>query len=359
MDDASKGDRERVRRTATSGGPFGTAGADRCGGDTARPPKWLLIMMELRAPFLTASVVPVLVGAALAFHHTGRWDWPLFVLTLAAMALVHSGANVANDYFDHRSGNDEANTDFVRPFTGGSRMIQKGLLSPREVLALSLVCFGLGSAIGVYLVYRTGLLILVLGMLGVAGGFFYTAPPLFLVSRGVGEFVIGLNFGILPVVGTYYIQTGVVRWEVVLFSLPVAVLISAILFINQFQDFEADRAVGKRNWVVRLGRRRSAAVFSVLMSIWTAPVIVAVVLKLGPVLCLLALLPFVMAWKAIRTAGRHHDHPRQLTPANALTVLTHLALGLLLAGTLVVARFRTDTAARPAVEANVSGGRPS
>lgn len=84
-----------------------------------KKPKWLLILMAIRAPFLTASIVPVLLGASLAFFHSGTWHWSLFLWTLAAMALIHAGANVANDYFDHLSGNDEANVDFVRPFTGG------------------------------------------------------------------------------------------------------------------------------------------------------------------------------------------------------------------------------------------------
>lgn len=307
----------------------------------SRPSKPILLLQELRAPFFTASVVPILVGTSLAFYHTHSWNWPLFLLALAAIVLIHAGANVANDYFDHLSGNDAANVDYVRPFTGGSRMIQNKLLSPREVLTLSLACFAAGGAIGVYLAAKLGFLLLAFGIVGMLGGFFYTAPPLSLVSRGIGELVIGINFGVLPVVGAYFVQTGAVRWEAALFSLPVAVLISAILFINQFQDYEADKVVGKRNWVVRLGRRKSVWVFAAMMSIcWVLPIVAAVVLKAGPVLCLIALIPGLAAFKAIRTAFAHYDHPRQLTPANAMTVISHLAIGLLLSISLVAAGCR-------------------
>lgn len=311
--------------------------------EQAPPAKWILLLAELRAPFFTASVAPVLLGTALAFYQTGMWHWPLFLWTLAGMVLIHAGANVANDYFDHLSGNDKINVDYVRPFTGGSRMIQRGLLSPREVLCLSLICFAMGSAIGVYLSVRVGAFVLLLGVIGVAGGFFYTAPPLNLTSRAVGELVIAVNFGILPVLGVYYVQTKSFSWDAVILSLPVAFLIAAILFINQFQDFRADRAVGKRNWVVRLGRARSVWVYRLLMTLWTVPIIAAVLLKICPTLCLIALVPAIPAIKAIAIAGRHFDHPHELAPANALTVMIHLAVGVLLAVALIAASFLRTT----------------
>jgi peroxiredoxin (alkyl hydroperoxide reductase subunit C) len=133
---------------------------------------------------------------------------------------------------------------------------------------------------------------------------------------------------------------------VVLLSLPTAVLIATILFINQFQDYQADKAVGKRNWVVRLGRRRSAIAFFVLMSAWTLPILAGIGLGLAPALSLVALIPVAAAVKAIQTAARHYDHPKELTPANALTVITHLSAGLLLAGALVL-QGCTDTRKSP------------
>jgi len=306
-------------------------------GTADSPLKALLYLQELRAPFFTASIVPVLVGTSLAFLHSGEWHWLIFLLALTGTVLIHAGANVINDYFDHLNGNDEANIDFVRPFTGGSRMIQEGLLTPNEVLGLSLACFTLGSAIGFYLVYRTGLLVLAFGIVGVLGGALYVAPRVSLVAHGIGELVIGINFGILPVIGSYYVQTGEVRWEALLVSLPIAVLIAAILFINEFQDYRADMAVGKRGWVVRLGRSKSAPVYTTLMVTWVLPIVAGVTLGVFPLLCLAALLPVVVAAKAIMTARRHYDDPKALTPANGMTIICHLAVGLLLTATLVIA----------------------
>ena len=207
-------------------------------------------LAELRAPFLLASVIPVGLGAALARAHTGRWDWPLFLWTLAGVACLHAGANVANDYYDHRSGNDEANTDFVRPFTGGSRLIQNGSLTPREVAGLAVACLLAGGLIGLYLTWQAGLAVLALGLIGLAGGVSYSAPPVNLAARGLGELAVALNFGILPVAGSYYVQARRFDAAVIGWALPLACLIVAVLWINQFQDYRADLQVGKRHGVV-------------------------------------------------------------------------------------------------------------
>ena len=111
------------------------------------------------------------LGAAIAWRREGAFDLFLFLLALAGGVLLHAGANVANDYFDHKSGNDEANVDFVRPFTGGSRMIQTGRMSPAEVLAEALICYALAVTIGIYLSYKVSWIILLLGLIGVFSGF--------------------------------------------------------------------------------------------------------------------------------------------------------------------------------------------
>ena len=301
-------------------------------------PKWLLWLVELRAPFFTGSVAPVLVGTALAYHRTWMVDWPLFLWALLGTVCIHAGANVLNDYFDHRSGNDAANTEFVRPFTGGSRMIQQGLLSPREVLTLGLVCLAGGAGIGLYLFHRVGLFVLVLGAIGILGGCGYSAPPLSLAARGLGETVVGVNFGMLPVVGAYYVQTQEFSWDTLLVALPLAVLIAAVLFVNQFQDFEADQAVGKRNWVVRLGRPRAVPVFALLAASWPVPIVLAVLTGVIPWLCLLAIAPLFLSIQASVITARNWNKPQEMAPANAKTILTHLTVGILLAVTLVLAR---------------------
>lgn len=288
-------------------------------------------LMELRAEFLTASVTPVLLAAALARHETGGIDPALFVLTLAGAVFLHLGTNTANDYFDHRSGNDEANVWYVRPFTGGSRLIQEGLISPRTVLVTSLSFFAAGLAIGIALAIIRGPLILLLGIVGAVSGYFYVAPPLRLAHRGLGEIAVGLNFGLLIVMGAYYVQTGSITSECIVASLPLTCLIAAVVIINEFQDSAADGSVGKRTLVVRLGTRRAVVLFGAVSLLAYLPIVIGAATGFIPPLVLigLATLPFTV--KAIRTASLHHDASRELAPANASTILSHILTGILMA----------------------------
>ncbi len=282
-------------------------------------------------------MVPVIVGGAIAYWKTGTVLWGYWLATLVALVLLHAAANLANDYYDHLSRNDEINVEFISPFTGGSRFIQQQLTSPVSILIAALACLAAGSGIGLILVWLRGWPILALGVVGGLSGFFYTANPLRLGYRGLGEIFIFLDFGILPVLGTYYVQTQQFSVAAGAASIPVALLIAAVLWINQFPDYNADRAVDKKHWVVRLGRRRACYVYAaeLLLALLLVPVFVA--LDWLPLLTLLALLPLPLAISAMRTAFRHYDQPDKLLPANVGTIALHLTVGLLLALGFVLA----------------------
>lgn len=220
--------------------------------------KIALWLIELRAPFCIASALPVMIGTAIAFTTTGQFNLPLAILAVLATVSIHLGANIANDYFDHISGNDEHN-DNKTPFSGGSRMIQNNLLSPKEILTGSLIFLAIGASLGVIILAITkSLFVLILGLVGIIGGFFYTAPPLKLGYRTAGEITIAFLFGILPVYGAYYIQTGVLDLSPLLPALIVANLIFLVIFANEFPDFQADKAVNKKTLVVTLGIKKAA-----------------------------------------------------------------------------------------------------
>ncbi len=299
-------------------------------------------LTEIRAPFYTATVVPILLGAVIAWARTDGFHWGYFLLTMAGGLLLHTGANVANDYYDHLSGTDEMNVEFVRPFTGGSRMIQEGLLTPRAVLSGALAALALAAVIGLYLTYVRGPIILLLGIIGAFSGFFYTAPPVNLASRGIGEFFIGLNFGVLLTVGSYYVQAGSLAWEPAVASIPVALLITAILYINEFQDAPADGAVGKAHLVVRLGRRRAVRGYILLLAFTYLSIFLAAIFRITSPLTLIALITLPVALRAISVARVHYDDYLKLVPANAATVFIHLVTGLLLS-----AAYLLDKAVRP------------
>ncbi len=295
------------------------------------------VVVTMRAAFLPASLAPVAVGSVLGAWRAGRMDWSLLTWTAIGTALVHTSANVANDYFDYRSGNDAVNTDFIRPFTGGSRTVQAGLIAPSGLLALSLACAALALGPALYLAARVGAWVLALGAFGAISGWLYSAPPAQLAARGWGEALVAVDFGLLPVVGAYRVQAGQWSWLPVWVSAPMAVLIVAVLFVNQFPDVEADTAVGKRNWVVRLGRRRAARLYVLLMALWPLAVIGAVWIGEAPRTLLLSLGCLPVALLAAGAVLRNHDVPRRMAGACALTVLLHAGVGVLLcAGLLLV-----------------------
>lgn len=282
---------------------------------------------EMRAPFFTASIVPVILGTAIAWSRRGEFNAGYFILTLFAGVLFHAGTNVLNDYFDHLSGNDALNEEFVRPFTGGSRMIQNNALSPREVLVFAVALFTAGSAIGIYLTIQVGTGVLLLGVIGLLSGFFYSCPPIALVNRGVGELTIGLNFGALMTLGAYYVQTGHFAWEPLLAAIPLSLLIALVVFVNQFQDMKADAAVGKRHWVVRLGRKRAANWYAFFIVFTYISIVILFIVKVVPAWSLLALVTAPVAVKAMTAARKHYDDARALVPANASTIVLHMAFG--------------------------------
>ncbi len=286
-------------------------------------------LVELRAPFLTVSILPVLLAAAAARHETGLWDPLLFWLTLAGAVLLHLGSNTINDWFDHRSGNDEANVDFASPFTGGSRMIQAGYVTPRGVLTLSITLFSAAALIGIYLYTVRGPAVILFGVTGLVLGILYTEPRAMLAGRGLGEMAIFLAFGLISV-GAFFVQTGFVSSQILAASVPLAALTTAIIIINEFQDAAADRATGKRTLIVRLGRKRGAALFAAVMLSAYLPIIAGAWSGFMPRWTLLGLASLPLALRAIRVTARSYGDPRAMTPANAATIITHLATGILL-----------------------------
>jgi 1,4-dihydroxy-2-naphthoate octaprenyltransferase len=287
------------------------------------------IIASLRTPFFTGIIVPISLGAVLAWYHTGDFYWGYFLLTLIGGIALHAGANTINDYFDHFSGNDPVNIEYVRPFTGGSRLIQNQDLTPKNMLTISIVCYAIAIAIGLYLTGTRGFPILILGIIGVGSGILYVAPWVNLAAKGVGEIAIFMNFGLLSVLGSYYVQAQTFAWETIIAAVPVALLITAILWINEFPDFNADQQVGKTHWVVRLGRKKSAMVFAVMMALVYVFIILLGVLYPGRWV-LLGLLTLPLSLKVMANALKHYDQIRQLIPSNAGTIITHALTGVLL-----------------------------
>lgn len=297
--------------------------------------KWI---KAIRAPFFTASAIPVLVGTALAWNMTGKFTLGKFILVLVGVPLFNAGTNLANDYYDHKTGNDDINTSFT-PFSGGSRVIQNGVIPAKHMLIGSFLFFGLGSFIGLYLNAITpGNLVLYLGIFGLLSGFLYTAAPVLIGYRGVGELVVGLNLGTLTIIGSYFVQAHSVSWPVFWMSLPIGFLVAAILYINQFPDYEADKAVDKKHLVVRLGKRRAVYGYYLLIAATYLVIAGSVLFRMVTPFALVSFLTLPLAVGAVRTLKSNYDKIAELIPAQAKTIQTHLFTGLLLTLGLIVGR---------------------
>jgi len=292
--------------------------------------KFITLFHASRPNFLAASAAPVLVGSSLGYAITGSFNFGLFILALLAIMALQAGSNMANDYFDHISGNDWANKN-PTPFSGGSRYIQQGILSPRTVLLAALAALAAGSVIGLIVVLLTkSLLILILGVIGLLGGFFYTAPPIKLGYRCVGEFVIALLFGLLPVFASYYLQTGKIDIIPLLPAAVVAILIFLIILINEFPDLAADTAVNKKTIIVRLGVPASVWIYRIAVIsgfIFAAAMLIYRSMFFAGLLYLFTLPVAVLAAKS---ANKEDLVKPGLFRANQMTVLMHTAGSLAL-----------------------------
>ena len=288
------------------------------------------VVRVARVPFFTAVILPALLGAIIAWRE-GSFHWGYFLLTLIGIVSVNAGLNMSNDYFDHLSGNDEINRELT-PFSGGSRSIQDGIISPKRVLFWSTLFYLVGIIIGVYLAVTRGWLILGLGLAGVFLAVFHNAPPIriYHLWPGAGELAAGVGCGPLVVLGSYYVQAQRLSGEAFWASVPLALLITAVLYINEFPDYGADKAVGKKTLVVVLGRERAVWGYIILVVAAYVTILVGIAVGVLPFASLLALITLPLAYRAIRGAVRYHSDTPKLIPTNAVTIQLHLATGLLL-----------------------------
>lgn len=294
------------------------------------------------------TVIACLLGFASVSADRQAIDSLTALITVVLALFVHAAANVINDYYDARSGCDEANQGRIFPFTGGSRMIQNGVLSMRATANLG---FGLLAAVvvpGVWLVLHGAPWLVPIGLCGLLIAWAYSAPPLSLQARGLGEVAVAVAW-LLVVVGSDYAlrRTLAIRpWAA---GLAYALLVANVLYINQFPDRLADAFADKRTLVVRLGAAKARWGYLLLMllaALWLGAMVYVGIL---PVASLLALCPLLVAgvafsrlWRLAAVIGQGDGataadcrHVQHFTIAIRLTLLAAIGHGLLLALILV------------------------
>ena len=290
----------------------------------------------IRFPFLSVSVLAVLVGTAVAFAENNTFSKSFFLLAFFGIALFHASADLFNDFFDHLLGSDEINVQKT-PFSGGSRMIQLKIMSPTKVFIGAILCLVGCGAIGLYLNFRVeGNIILYIGLAGAFLGIFYVGIPFKLAHYGLGEIAIFLSFGPAIVFGSYYLQTEQFSWKPILVSILIGLLITLILFINQFPDFEADKDSGKKHLVIRLGKKTSVYFFIISMTVTYALLILYVLLKVLPLISLIVLVSLPFSIKASIGLWQNYENYLTLIPSLAMTILTCIIFSVLLSIALFV-----------------------
>jgi 1,4-dihydroxy-2-naphthoate polyprenyltransferase len=295
-------------------------------------------LFRLADPKISLASLASMLLAAAAAGRDGHLAWPWWFLTVAGIFFIEVAKNASGELFDDASGTDRLVAPKDRsPFSGGKRVLVEELLTRAQTFWIAAVAYALGGAIGLLIAVGREPRVLSLGIVGVGLAYFYHAPPLRLAYRGLGEAAVALAYGPLVCAGTYLVQRGRVSSEVLLLSLPLGLLVAAFLWINEFPDFEADRAVGKTTLVVRLGRARAANAFA---GIQAAAFLTLALLPLAelPSSVLLGLLALPLGVAAAVRLRRDPETTQRLIPAQAWSLACFVvmavgaSLGLWLSG---------------------------
>lgn len=295
-------------------------------------------LLATRPAFLGVTLFACLIGLAAAHGSGVPLDLAKALLTVAFALVAHAGINVLNDYYDARSGADAANTERIFPFTGGSRFIQNGVLSEAETGRLGYALLALVVPAGLWLAAHSAPGLLLIGLTGLFLGWAYTAPPLALVSRGLGEAAVAAGW-LIVIIGSDFVQRGGFSPIPVLAGLSYALLVAAILFVNEFPDRQGDASAGKRTLVVRLGPDTAKWVCLGLVLAAYAWLILMVGRDRLPQGAAAAAMTLILSFRGLRTLLAHASKPAELAPALRLTIAAANLHGLVLAATLAFGRW--------------------
>ncbi len=289
--------------------------------------KAVVWIMAARPKTLFAAFAPVIVGASLAVAEK-KFDAISSVVALLCSILIQVATNYTNDLYDHLKGAD------TKERVGPKRALNEGWVSVEEMKTAIYLTFGVAFIMGLYLVYVGGPFILLIGVLSIIAGFMYTGGPFPLAYNGLGDLFVFLFFGFVGTIGTYFINTGDVSSQALLASIPVGALVTNILVVNNYRDFDQDRKAGKRTLAVMFGKNFALGEYLILLgSSFAVPLIMFVYYDLNAWVFLPYLtLPF--AYKLIVMLLNRHGS--ELNPALELTARLSAIYGVLFSVGLVL-----------------------
>lgn len=294
--------------------------------------KFKAVIFLMRLPFLTVSVGSVIVGTAFAWWETHQFNPLLFLWALLGACFLHISTNVANDYFDFRSGNDVSNLNALVPFSGGSRILLEGHISPKEALFISFFFALLGSGIGLFLNFTVkGHIILFIGITALFFIYNYNGYPLQLVNKGWGEIAIFLAWGPLMVLGAYYVQAeGFPSFWPLVVSFPPGIMTTLVLLINEFADRDSDFLTGRKTWVIMFGYKKSLILYLALALVCYLVVAVGIVGGGWPLWSLLVILTLPLPFLAYKSGKRNLGDWKRFLPSVKSTVLMNFSFSVIL-----------------------------
>ena len=293
--------------------------------------KIISIVAITRLPFLSATWIPIVASVVWGIHEELiTMNWMTFTLVFLGGSFLHLAANTYNDYFDWTSGTDQINNDYFLQLSGGSRAIELGLITEKQLFRLATTFLTLAGLTGLIIMLDNKVELLYYGLAGAFSGYFYTGYPLRLVARkGIGELLIGLNYGPLMTMGAVFAMSGVHSLEAFLFGIPLGILTTAILWINQFPDSKSDEIAGKHHLVVVLGLEKASWGYLILMLVAFGSIYALYLSKIVEQGALLSLLGLPIALYYSYQVIRNHN-TRELAGANWGTIGIHAITGILL-----------------------------
>lgn len=284
-----------------------------------------LWLQAVRAPFYTGSLIPVILGAAIAFAQGKRIPWLLLPLVILASILVHTGTNLANDYFDFKKGVDKKGT------FGSSRVLVDGLMPPEKILTATYIAFASGFALSLPLIALRGAPLLALGVIGILAGYLYSGGPQGLKYIGLGELIVFLFMGPLLVIGSFFALTGSYNSSLFYISLPIGFLITAVLFANNLRDIKYDKQAKVVTLVGKLGFSKAKPIYVALVFSAYISVLIMVFAHILPLLSLLTILTLPLALNNVKTIlGCEENNTAKISSMDISTAKLHFSFGCLL-----------------------------
>lgn len=269
--------------------------------NTAPPKGFRLWLMAARAYSFPASIIPVLFGSVLAvlLNPGLKFNFINFILCLTGCVLVQVGTNLINDIFDYDKGIDKEDKEIGIPH-GGSMVISMGLVSIKQMKTGAVVSLLIAFLIGIYLYTQAGIWILYLSLFGLLSAIFYTAKPLALKYKALGDLQVIISFGLGMTLGSYIVQTHQFSYLPLLFSIPIGLLIDAILHSNNIRDINFDGKFGVKTLPILIGEKLSIKLFYVMVLGAYLAIIIFVALKMLPWFALLSLITLPLALKIVK-----------------------------------------------------------